>query len=133
MVSTFGCTFDEAKSYISLYKDGHMNETLYKKFRPIIEQLKNDWLEKFQESLVNLAQNISIPATIFLTTEDDLVNFYSEIIKNEKSNLYNLDESKFRVIFLGTKALHGIAIFKENVIRDPFIIIETIYLNRFIK
>ena len=78
--SAMNCTFDEAKSYISLYKDKNMNETLRAKFKPIMEKLKNDWLKKFQESLVDLSNDISIPATIFLTTDDDLVTFYSEII-----------------------------------------------------
>jgi cell division ATPase FtsA len=128
-----GCTLDEAKSYISLYKDNHMEDSAAKKFKPFMDQFKIDWLKDFQEALANLSNDISIPSTIFLTVEKDLADFFSEIIKNEQFNQYTLTESKFRIIVLGTEALHGIAVFKENIIRDPFLIIESIYINRFIR
>jgi hypothetical protein len=133
VASALGCTLDEAKSYISLYKDEHMAKPNEKKFGPVIEKLKSEWLKKFQESLVNLSNDISIPATIFITVDQDFVQFFTELIKTEQFNQYTLTEAKFRIIFLGTQALHGIAIFQENIIRDSFLIIESIYINRFFR
>ena len=132
IASALNCGLDEAKSYLSMYKDKHMNEPVNEKFEPVIGKLKEDWLKKFQESLVNLSNDISIPSTVFLTVDDDLAGFFSEIIKNEQFNQYTLTESKFRVIFLGIQALHGIAVFEENIIRDSFLVIESIYINRFL-
>lgn len=131
--SVLNCSLDEAKSFISLYKDGHMIKSTEKKIEPIINKLKTEWLKKFQESLVNLSNDISIPATIFITVDQDLVHFFTETIKTEQFNQYTLTESKFRIIFLGTQALHGIAVFKENIIHDAFLIIESIYINRFLR
>jgi len=98
----------------------------------VINKLKSQWLAKFQESLINLSNDISIPSTIFLTVDQALADFFIETIKSEQFNQYTLTESKFKVVFLGTQALHGIALFQENVIRDPFVIIESIYVNRFL-
>lgn len=131
--SVLNCSLDEAKSIISLYKDGHMEKSNEKKIEPIINKLRTEWLKKFQESLVNLSNDISIPATIFITVDPNLVHFFTETIKTEQFNQYTLTESKFRIIFLGDQALHGIAILKENIIRDPFLIIESIYINRFLR
>jgi len=133
VASALGCTLDEAKSYISLYKDEHMAKPNEKKFGPVVGKLKTEWLKKFQESLVNLSNDISIPATIFITVDQDFVQFFTELIKTEQFNQYTLTEAKFRIIFLGTQALHGIAIFQENIIRDSFLIIESIYINRFFR
>ncbi len=127
------CTLDEARSLLSLYKDGHAAGTVEKALQPVIDKLKSDWLAQFQDSLSNLSTDISIPATIFITVDSDLTGFFSDIIKTEQFSQYTLTESKFRVIFLGTEALHGIATFRENTPRDPFLIIESIYINRFIK
>ncbi len=126
------CSLDEAKSFLSLYKDGHALESFEKKLEPVINQLKNEWLKVFQESLVNLSNDISIPATVFITIDQGFADFFSEIIKNEQFNQYVLSESKFKITFLGTEALHGIASFQENVIRDPFMILESVYINRFL-
>ena len=127
------CTLDEAKSYISLYKDKHMIGSINNKFEPVIDKLKKDWLNKFQESLAGLANNLAVPSTIFLTVDKNLADFFSEIIRNEEFNQYHLTESKFKVIFLGTQTLHGQAVFEENTVRDPFLTLESIYINRFLN
>ena len=126
------CSLSEAKSLISLYKDGHAVESIEKKLGPIINKLETEWLKGFQESLVNLSDDISVPATIFITIDQDLADFFSKIIKTEQFSQYTLTESEFRIIFLGAQTLHGITAFKDNINRDPFLIIESIYINRFI-
>ncbi len=128
-----GATLDEAKSLIALYKDGHAEESTEKVLTSVVEKLKAEWLNNFQESLSHLSTDISIPATVFITVDQDFANFFSETIKVEQFSQYTLTESKFRVIFLGTEALHDIVVFGENVARDPFLIIESIYINRFLS
>ncbi len=124
---------DEAKSIISTYKEGHIDDASSLKIEPLVSKLKNQWLRKFQESLSNITSDISIPATIFITVDPSLGDFFSDIIKTEEFSQYTLTESKFRVFFLSTQALHGIAVFDTNTNRDPFLIIESIYINHFLK
>lgn len=126
-------TISVAKSYLSLYKDGHMANTAPKKVENAINKVKSSWLKKFQESISNLTNDISIPSTVFITVDSELVDFFSEIIKTEEFNQYTLTESKFRVVFLGVQALHGIALFDREASRDPFLIIECIYINNFLR
>jgi hypothetical protein len=127
------CSLSEAKSYISLFKDGHATESVQVTLEPIMKDLEAKWLKNFQESLVNLSNDISIPATLFVTVDQDFNNFFSKIIKTEQFSQYTLTESKFRIIFLGTEALHGIATYQEEIPRDAFLIIESIYINRFLR
>jgi hypothetical protein len=133
VASGMGCSLDEAKSLLSLYKDGHAAQSTEKTLGPILDKLKGEWLRKFQESLASISTDISIPATIFITVDPGLTGFFSETIKTEQFSQYTLTESKFRVIFLGTEALHGITLFEENTARDAFLIIESIYINRFLR
>ncbi|MBY0376573.1 cell division FtsA domain-containing protein, partial [Patescibacteria group bacterium] len=127
-----GCSLTEAKSFISLYKDGHADMSQQEKLKPIIEALRKEWLKKFQESLISLSNDISIPSTIFVTVDQDVADFFSETIKSEQLNQYTLTESKFNIIFLGTESLHGAATIENGADRDPFIMIEAIYINRFL-
>ena len=59
--------------------------------------------------------------------------FFAEIIKTEQFNQYTLTESKFQIIFLNTEALHAVALFENTTIRDTFLIIDAVYINRFLK
>ncbi len=126
-------SLDEAKSTFSLYKDGHAEEGLKQKLNPIILQLKNEWLHKFQSSLANLSNDISIPATIFISIDKDYAEFFGDIIKTEQFNQYTLTESKFQIIFINTEKLHGVALFKDDINRDACLIIDAVYINRFLK
>ncbi len=132
VASALHCSLAEAKSYISLFKDGHAAEPVANTLNLVISKLRKEWLMKFQESLSNLSNDISVPSTIYLTVDKDLTDFFSETIKTEQFNQYTLTESKFSIIPLGAEVFHGLATFEENVIRNPFLIIGAIYTNRFL-
>ena len=124
------CTLGEADSFISLLKDGHAEESTAKKLALIINSLRAKWLEKFQESLVNLSNDISIPAAIYIIIDRDLADFFGEAIKSEQFSQYTLTESKFEVIFLNIELLYDSVVFEEGAIREPRLIIDSIYINR---
>lgn len=122
----------EAESFIALFQNNHAEESVAKKVGPVINKLKSEWLVKFQESLANISNDISIPSTIYLSVDEEMAEFFSETIKNEQFNQYTLTESKFKVVFLGTELLHGLSVCKDGVVRDPSLIVDSIYINRFI-
>jgi cell division ATPase FtsA len=126
------CTMSEADSFISLFRDGHAEESMAEKLTLILNKLKKEWLKKFQDSLANLSNDISIPSTIYIVLDKDLVNFFSETIKTEQFSQYTLTESKFEVVFLSAELLKGTAVFNENALHEPFLIIDSIYINRFL-
>lgn len=132
VASGLGCSLSEASSFISLFKDGHAEEKLAEKLVPIIKNLKIEWLKSFQESLAHISNDISIPATIYVYMGKDMADFFSEAIKTEQFSQYTLTESKFEIVFLNTELLHGKAIFEESVIREPFLLVDAIYINRFL-
>lgn len=125
-------SLDEARSTISMYKDSHVEKTYAKNVDQVLLKIKTEWLKSFQSTLASLSRDISIPATIFITVSDDLASFFADTIRTEQFNQYTLTESKFRVVFLNTQSLHGIALFEDNVVRDVPLLIESIYINRFL-
>ncbi len=132
VASTLNYSLDEAKSSISLFKDGHAESLIVKKLEPIINKLKADWLQKFQESLANLSHDISIPPIIYMAIDKDFVDFFFEMIKTEQFNQYTLTDSKFEVIVLSSQMFQGLTVFEGEVSRDPFLTIDAIYINRFL-
>ncbi len=131
--SVLKTSLHEAKSLVSLCKDGHANEQTEKILKPVVDELKLEWLKNFQISLGSLSNNISIPSSIFVMADQDLADFFSGTIKMEQFNQYTLTESKFNVVLLNTKTLHGFVILEKNIIRDPSLIIESIYISSFLR
>lgn len=132
VAESLSCTIDEASSLVSLFKDGHAEEKVEEKLAPIMSYLRTEWLKRFQDSLANLSHDISIPAAIYIAIDKDLADFFAETIRSEQFNQYTLTASKFEITFLGTETFHSIAEFNESVIREPFLIIDSIYNNRFL-
>jgi hypothetical protein len=124
------CTLEEGRSFLALYKDGHAVGSLAKSLDPLVTDLKNIWLKKFQESLAGLSNDISIPSQIFLAVDGEYGEFFRDIIKTEQFNQYTLTESKFNVTFLALEELNNAVTFAQSAERDPFIIISSIYINR---
>ena len=124
------CSLDEAQSLLSLYRDGHAAPNVAKKIEDVVNRLKTQWLQKFQESLANLSNDISVPANIFMRVEQEWANLFGELIKKEQFNQYTLAEDKFKITPLNTETLHGLASFGDNVLRDPALIIGSVYINR---
>ncbi|MES2023652.1 MAG: hypothetical protein V4439_03130 [Patescibacteria group bacterium] len=133
VASALNSSLEEARSLFSLYKDNHADENTKLKLEPVISELKKEWLKKFQESLVNFSNDISIPSTIFITADADSADFFAEIIKSEQFNQYTLTETKFKIVFLDSKSLHGIAEYINETERDSFLTIESIYISRFFR
>ncbi|MEK7113806.1 MAG: hypothetical protein AAB873_03195 [Patescibacteria group bacterium] len=125
-------SLEEAKSIFSLYKDGHAEVSLKRKLDPFMNGLVKEWLRKLEESLTVLGEGVSIPSDMFVTIDDHLQDFFLEIIKKESFNQHAFSSSKFRIFFLDTKTLHGFASFKGETKRDSFLVVESIYLNRFV-
>lgn len=127
-----GTTLGEARSLISLWKDGHAEEAVGKKIKSVLGDLFTRWLQSFQESLANLSQDISIPGAIYLVTERNYAQLFRETIKTEQFSQYTLAESKFEITLLDPELLHGLATFEESVLRDPTLITDCVYINRFL-
>ncbi len=126
-------SIEEAKSLISLLKDGHAGDAETKKIEEALDGLRIKWLNKFQESLANISNDISIPSTIYISIEKDLVDFFCYAIKTEQFNQFSFTESKFEIVFLSGEVFHGMATFEANVVRDPNCMIASICINRFLK
>ncbi|MEX2052514.1 MAG: hypothetical protein WD991_02360 [Candidatus Paceibacterota bacterium] len=124
---------NEAHTLFSLYQEGHAAETVVKKLEVALKDIKVEWLKNFQSTLANLSNDISVPAAIFLAVNAPYEEFFADIIRNEQFNQYTLTNSKFQIIFLNTRSLHGAAIYEESVVRDPFLILDAIYINRFLN
>jgi cell division ATPase FtsA len=132
VASILGCTLDEAVSLLSLMKDGHAEASVAKKIKLATDKLKVEWLKNFQESLAHLSKDISIPSTIYIIVDENMAEFFDEIIKSEQFSQYTLTESKFAVTFLSTELLRAMSLFEGGIEERPFLVMDCVYINRFL-
>ncbi|MCE9585135.1 hypothetical protein K8Q94_00740 [Candidatus Nomurabacteria bacterium] len=127
------CSFDEAKTDFMMYKDNHLTEILKEKTRINLEKVEKEWILNFEKCLLSLSKQGHLSSTVFLTIDKKYADYFSEIIKREQMNQYNMIESKFNVIYVNMQTLHNHIIFKDNSLRDEFLAIDSIYINNFLS
>jgi len=128
--SILNTPLDETKSLINLFQNRHATESVATKLLSVMEGLQKDWLTKFQESLANLSNDMSVPSTIYLAVDKDFVPFFKHAIETEQFNQYTLTESKFKIIFLGLDIFHGLAAFDGTAVQDTFLVVDSIFINK---
>lgn len=133
VASFLRCSLSEANSLVLLFIKGHLHKDLYKKIQPIIEKTKIKWLKDFEQSLAVVSKELYIPSTIYVILEKEYQDFFKDLIEKEEYSQYNSSVSKFKVLFLNSDILHNLASFKDSTVRDPFLIIDSVYINRFLK
>ncbi len=126
------CSLAEAGGLFSAYREGHLGGSPGKKLAPFMGKLEKEWVSELEKSLLNLSENGSLPSTIFVSTDENLSDFFGQLIKSEGFSQYLKTDSKFKIIFLSPQVLHKTVSFGGEVSRDPFLTIETVYLNRFV-
>ncbi|MEK7563988.1 MAG: hypothetical protein AAB510_00250 [Patescibacteria group bacterium] len=132
VASSMKCTLDEARSFVSIFKDSHASPSLIATLEPIMKKLKAEWLVKFQESLANISNDISVPALLYITIDSDLEELFRELITTEQFNQYTLTESKFQLVFLNIETLRNFIVFERDVPFNSYLVIDAIYINHFL-
>ncbi len=123
----------DVMTLINLLIAGTLDKAMKPKIEELLSQARSKWLSGFQSTLANLSNDLSLPATIFLTADPDMATWFQESIKTEEFNQYSLTEKQFNVILVGKESLHQFVTPGDASSRDPFLMLEAIFINRILK
>ncbi|MES2416098.1 MAG: hypothetical protein V4504_00125 [Patescibacteria group bacterium] len=126
-----GYDIDHTKSLFALYIEGHLERKMTEKIIKELHSITNEWLKQFGASLNLLSNHMLLPHTLFFSTDEDMIQYFTEVMQKEETHQYTKTISKFKIIPIDTKILHGNAHFSEAVSRDSALIMQSIYINRY--
>jgi len=120
----------EALSLIRMREEQHQTKVAAKKLDGIIDTAKQEWLKYFTGALNDFAEKYAVPATIFLTIDQDVSSIYIEAIQTEDLGQFVLTENAFNVSMLNGKVLEKFLTIGDGVVHDPFLFLETIFVDK---
>lgn len=124
---------EEVTSLFTLYREGKATEAVKKRITRIIEESKEEWLKSLQQALRTLSDDLTLPNTIFFTSDNDVVEWFSTCLKSESLGEFTGAGTPFDVIFLDDAMLEKFSTFSPQTERDPFIIVESLFADRVVK
>ncbi len=116
-----------------LYSSGNLLKEKKDKVEPIFTSAESSWSESFRQCIAKLPYILALPSTIFLTADSDIIDYFANVISNEKFIESMTIEHKCNVIPLKGSEFIKICEVKEKIRRDPFLMIETISIIKKMK
>ncbi|MFA6251654.1 MAG: hypothetical protein WC603_03445 [Candidatus Paceibacterota bacterium] len=119
----------DAKELFKLYSTNNLSSAFKQKVEPLFKSIENSWGEAFSKCLSTLPRILILPNTIFLTADNDIRNWFVNVLQDEENIQSMVSGHKCIVVNLdGPEFLNQCDI--KNGDCDPFLMIEAIALTR---
>ena len=119
----------EAETLFSMYTKDTLEAGQKEKLKPILASIATSWSQGFRESIESLPQAFSLPGTVFLISDDDVKEWFSETMRCEEYVKSLVVEKKCHIVSLeGPEFLDMCKVSGDGC--DPFLMIEAIAIMR---
>ena len=122
-----------AASELKLYLEGKMTHEHAQQIKKALDATGKEWLSFFEDALAQFATEFPIPRTIFYTADDDVMKWFEGVIRGTDFTKFSQEEGVFITRSLGNAFLDKFVQATEPEFQDPFLAIDTIFANKFIR
>ncbi len=122
-----------AASELQIYLEGKSTREHAAQVKKALDGAGKEWLGFFEDALAQFSAEFPIPRTIFYTADDDVMKWFEGVIRNTDFTKFSQEEGEFMSRSLGNAFLNKFVQVQEPSFRDPFLAIETIFANKFIR
>jgi len=129
MCSKLDIELRDAKELFKLYSQDNLSTELKNKVTPLFKSIENSWGEAFRQCISTLPRTLLLPNTIFLTADNDIKNWFADVLRNEKYTQSVIFDRECNVITLDGPEFLNMCNVKEGPC-DPFLMIEAISIMR---
>jgi hypothetical protein len=129
-----GASHAEALSFFRMEASKKLAEAEDQKVKTIMSAAGKEWLSEFRGALYELSREGGfLPHDMFFTADEDVSAWFTENIQNQEMPEITLAEKTFTVRHLDSPFLSSFCESEKGVGRDPFLIIEAIFLAKLLE
>lgn len=121
---------EESMSLLSMHREGHLHEDRLKQIIPILGDAVTEWLTFFSKELEEISSQILLPRDLFLTADKPLERLFKDVISSNRLSHVMPAGKPFSVALFDEKTFAPYCHAGRDVEKDPFLILEAIFLNR---
>lgn len=121
---------EEALSVFTLYVEKKETDTAQEKLTQILKHTQDEWIAEFKENMNSLATLTVLPGKIFIITDNPFDLWFSKIIGEADYSKLALMRDSLDIEPLDVRVLSKFVQYKPDVIRDSFIVIESLFSHK---
>ncbi|MEK7118246.1 MAG: hypothetical protein AAB869_01420 [Patescibacteria group bacterium] len=131
LVEKMKMTHALAISELELYSARRSTPEHTKAIEEVLGETTKEWQTSFRDALLRFAKEFPIPRTIFYTADDNNTEWFERAIRETNFKQFATEGEAFTVRSLGNAFLGKFVRLLEPDFQDPFLAIETIFVNKF--
>ncbi len=133
IASGFNTTIEEAQSLFYMFNAKSSDDITNSKIREIQNIVKKEWVDSFVIAMEDLSKDILIPYSIFITVDNDVQDFFVDILSENKFSKFILTNDNFEINVLDEKLVNNFCLLgNKETAGDSFMMLEAIYAERII-
>jgi hypothetical protein len=130
IASRFNLKMGESESLLNAYYNHHLSSSERARVSLTLHDAQKQWLSFFSKELEEISPQILLPRDVFLTVDEPYTAWFKDIIESEKLHPITPTGKSFSVVALNETILAPHCVFNKGISKDPFLAIESIFLNR---
>lgn len=119
----------DAQELFRLYSSDNLSDSFKAKVTPLFNSIENSWGEAFRACISTLPRTLILPGTVFLTADNDIRNWFADVLRNEEYIQSMVSDHKCVVITLDGPEFLNMCNVEEGAC-DPFLMVEAISIMR---
>lgn len=119
----------DAEELFKLSNDNNLSAPFKQKVIPLFKSIENSWGEAFRQCINTLPRTLILPSTIFLTTDNDIKNWFANVLRSQEYIQSMVSNHKCVVVTLDGPEFLNMCNVEEGTC-DPFLMIEAIAIMR---
>ncbi len=116
----------DAEELFRLYMNKALSKPKMKKLASLFESAEYSWSEAFRSSITKLPYILALPSSMFLTADNDIIDYFSDIITNDSYIKSMTIEHKCDVVSIKSYDFNHVCNTSKDTTCDPFLMIETV-------
>jgi hypothetical protein len=121
-----------AHSFIELHAKKAVERSFAAKMDALVADFQEIWRQSLIDTLNGLTKYHSLPKQVFMTVDEDVADIFVAATKKEMPAELGIPRNMFEVMALTSDTLKSLADYSPATLRDPFVAIESAFLNKII-
>ncbi len=127
---TLSTTADEALSLIRLSAEKRLSGAVEKRVGKTFLDSDNIWVTSFEKVLAEIATHTGIQSALFVSADDDLLPYFTTLVKREGFAQRTMTDELFSVFPLSSAVLYSVCQFDRESAHDPFLMLESAFASK---
>ncbi len=130
IVREFNVSFEIAESMLSMSKNAKMDEKTGDKMQEIIANTEKEWNIYLENALSELSSDISLPANVYMTADEDIADIYFSFLKMPKMDRTEVWRKNIKIVHVNGDFLKNLYEVAPTVKVDEFIALSAVFFEK---